>query len=419
MSGFLGFLLEASLAMALLYGLYYWLMRRETFYLGSRIILLAALVVPLWVPLISIRLQNPLPLPAFSTMLDAVVLRPPGNAAMLSAQTGAGPPWLWLLAGVYGLGSAIAGGFMLKRLVFAVRLLCKSYPEVTIAHTRVKLLPQSRQAFSFFGMVFLGDQVPAEARETIVLHERGHARQFHSADKLLGELLQVVFWFHPVVYFINRELTAIHEYAADHHIRDTYDPQYYQELLLRQSPAAPFILSNAFHQSLTLKRLIMMHNQKSPKTGRKRFALAWVLLAGLMLPFACTETQQTKPEKQAAEQKAHEKIAIKAEEMPQFPGGKAAMQKFLMNHIEYPEKAREQDIEGKVFVRFAIMKTGEVAHIEIAKGAHKLLNRAAQNVVSAMPDWEPGRQDGKPVHVWFTLPIRFALNDKQESKAGS
>ncbi len=97
------------------------------------------------------------------------------------------------------------------------------------------------------------------------------------------------------------------------------------------------------------------------------------------------------------------------ETKPEFIGGMDALAKFLGKNINYPQKAIRKGIEGLVYVKFVIEKNGEVSSVQIAKGAHKLLNKAALEVVKKMPKWSPGTREGAFVRVSFTLPINFKL----------
>ena len=96
------------------------------------------------------------------------------------------------------------------------------------------------------------------------------------------------------------------------------------------------------------------------------------------------------------------------EKMPEYPGGQDAMYKYL-GKVEYPEVAKDQDIQGKVYARFVVGKDGTVGNIDIIRGLHPSLDSAVVNHLKGMPKWEPGTQRGKPVRVSFTLPINFTL----------
>ncbi|TVR78629.1 MAG: energy transducer TonB [Chitinophagaceae bacterium] len=97
------------------------------------------------------------------------------------------------------------------------------------------------------------------------------------------------------------------------------------------------------------------------------------------------------------------------EDMPEFPGGEAALMRYLAS-IPYPPIARENDIEGSVFIRFIIDRDGRVIDAEVVRGADRLLNEAALRHIRNMPNWSPGRQRGQPVRVQYTVPIRFRLD---------
>ena len=97
------------------------------------------------------------------------------------------------------------------------------------------------------------------------------------------------------------------------------------------------------------------------------------------------------------------------EEMPEFPGGVNALLTYLRTNIDYPDSARVKNIEGKVFLRFVIDEEGNVTHPEVLRSLHPLLDAEAIRVVQQMPKWSPGKQNGKPVSVYFTLPIFFTL----------
>ncbi len=105
-----------------------------------------------------------------------------------------------------------------------------------------------------------------------------------------------------------------------------------------------------------------------------------------------------------------QEIFTYVEQMPQFVGGQNAMAKFISTHLIYPKKAKKKHTEGKVIVRFIVSETGTVEKVEVLKGIGNGCDEAAKKVVKKMPDWTPGKQNGKAVAVYFTLPISFKLN---------
>ncbi len=97
------------------------------------------------------------------------------------------------------------------------------------------------------------------------------------------------------------------------------------------------------------------------------------------------------------------------EEMPEFPGGEAALRKFIANAIKYPQIAQENGIQGRVYVQFVVERDGSVSNSTIARGVDPSLDREALRVVNSLPKWKPGMQRGKPVKVSYTVPINFVL----------
>lgn len=97
------------------------------------------------------------------------------------------------------------------------------------------------------------------------------------------------------------------------------------------------------------------------------------------------------------------------EQMPEFPGGPEMLHQFLAKHLKYPEDAREKGISGRVYVSFVVNEEGGLENIKITRGVFASLDKEAVRVVSVMPNWIPGRQNGKPVKVQFTLPVFFEL----------
>ena len=105
-----------------------------------------------------------------------------------------------------------------------------------------------------------------------------------------------------------------------------------------------------------------------------------------------------------------EQIFDVVEENPEFIGGMAKLYEYLGKNIQYPEMAKENGIQGKVFVQFVVWKDGTIKDVRVVKGVHKTLDSEAQRVVKSMPKWTPGRQRGTAVNARFTLPIKFRIS---------
>lgn len=99
------------------------------------------------------------------------------------------------------------------------------------------------------------------------------------------------------------------------------------------------------------------------------------------------------------------------EEMPEFPGGEAALKQYIASNTIYPESEKETGIHGRAYVTFKITKEGKVTDARISRGFHPPMDKEAIRVVNSMPDWKPGKQDGNPVDVNYTVPVNFVLKD--------
>lgn len=97
------------------------------------------------------------------------------------------------------------------------------------------------------------------------------------------------------------------------------------------------------------------------------------------------------------------------ETMPKYPGGDAALLKFIAETVEYPVEAYQKKLNGVVYISYIVDVDGSIKDVQIAKGSHKTLNEEAVRVVKLLKGYKPGIQDGKPVPVQFTVPIRFVL----------
>ena len=111
------------------------------------------------------------------------------------------------------------------------------------------------------------------------------------------------------------------------------------------------------------------------------------------------------------EEEVVEKIFDIVEEKPQFPGGTAAMYKFLGRGIDYPSTARRMGIEGKVFIQFVVNKDGSVSDVQVIKGIGAGCDEEAARVIKSMPKWSPGKQRGNPVKVRMFMPVNFKLSN--------
>ena len=113
------------------------------------------------------------------------------------------------------------------------------------------------------------------------------------------------------------------------------------------------------------------------------------------------------PKVEAPKEDIEKKIFTFAEQQPTFKGN---VQAWLTSHLNYPASAADNNIQGKVVVKFVVGRDGSVSRAEVVRGVDPALDREALRVVNSMPKWNPGMNNGQPANVWFQLPITFKLN---------
>ncbi|MBQ8154980.1 MAG: energy transducer TonB [Prevotella sp.] len=103
------------------------------------------------------------------------------------------------------------------------------------------------------------------------------------------------------------------------------------------------------------------------------------------------------------------KVFDVVEEMPQFPGGQAALLEYLAKNIKYPVVAEENGVQGRVIVTFVVERDGSITDVRVVKSVDPSLDKEAARVVKSMPKWQPGKQNGSAVRVKYTVPVQFRL----------
>ncbi len=100
---------------------------------------------------------------------------------------------------------------------------------------------------------------------------------------------------------------------------------------------------------------------------------------------------------------------VAVEQMPQYPGGQTKLLKFISDNLVYPESAKAEGIEGRVILRFVVKADGTVGEVQVLRSLDPACDKEAIRLIKSTPRWIPGKQSGKSVNVWFTLPVTFRL----------
>lgn len=119
------------------------------------------------------------------------------------------------------------------------------------------------------------------------------------------------------------------------------------------------------------------------------------------------EVVQEKPR----EEKKKEEVFTHVEQMPKFPGGDAELYKFISSNLNYPAMAIENNVQGRVVVQFVVTKDGSIGNVKVVRSVDRDLDNEAIRVCKKLPKFIPGKQNGQPVNVWYTLPVTFKLQN--------
>ncbi len=289
--------------------------------------------------------------------------------------------------------------------------------------TEVYLLEGNENPFSFFRWIFLNPEKHNRRElDEILMHEQAHCRQLHSIDVLFAELFVVFFWINPFVWLLKREVRLNLEYLADSNVlasgKDSKEYQYHLLGLTYRKNVAT--ISNNFNVLPLKKRIKMMNKKKTKGLVKMKYALYIPLVAMLLVVSniemvarsvtgikhdVATVTTGVEQQRNKKQQQSGEVYTV-TEIMPTF---RENVNLWLSKKVKYPAAAVKKKEEGRVIIKFIISPTGKVQKPQIIRSVSPSLDKEALRVISSMPKWNPSKQNGKPVAVYYTLPISFKL----------
>lgn len=412
---------QSGISLIMLYGVYWLFLRKDTFFVVNRSFLVASAVFSLVLPLF--RFNWLIQTEASSTYfaaLDMVTI----NATRLENTFTHNLTFIQVLTIVYFTGVAI---FAIRFVVQIIQLLhlIRKYGISRHEGLRIVFIDSNYSPFSFFNLIFINRrQLSLENIKEIITHEQVHIRQNHSLDLILMELMTIIQWFNPFVWFYRVSLKSIHEFLADQGVLlKGYNPVDYQKLLIGQYMGIQVNdLTNNFNHSLLKKRIVMMTKSKSNFAAQLKVLLVTPVAFLLVVAFTVSpvvktvaqvdkQTQKVEKVSQSAKVETQDELFTVVEQMPKFPGGDDARAKYMQSNIKYPEDARKAGIQGTTYVSFIVEKDGSISGAKVLRGFDKACDEVALNVIKNMPKWEPGVQRGQPVRVQFNMPIKFALGE--------
>jgi hypothetical protein len=443
-------MVESGICLLVLYGMYQLFLKNETYYRLNRVYLLFALLFSLVAPLLDISIA-----PGASAQLMVYRIEPVvvGSLSGLDPESVGWSTWQYLNGVYWGVAA-----FLLLRLLFNLTRIVNLYRMGNILEEkpfRLVLHPMNYPPFSFFRSIFISRKhYDLSPMKEIIEHEKAHVRQLHSADVLLAELLIIFQWFNPLVWIFKRTVTENHEFLADEAVLHRgYNPESYQLRILaqlfgiRSMPAA-----HNFNQSIIQKRLTMMKKSKSSNISKLKLLLVLPAALALFYIFACSSTESELVAQDVPEVEAESVVYLEPDVAAEPEGGVMAFRKHLASHMKYPEEAKKNGVQGKIYIQFVIDETGKVIPNVIENGRitppppppkegakapktstaegivvvgyrtvdgaklddysdeHKqLLIDEAIRVIQLPYKWTPAKVDGKPVKTQWTIPIQFLL----------
>ena len=429
---FLIYDLKVAVLLAVFYMFYRLMLAHETFHRVNRIVLLLTAVLSFVLPLCVI------------TIHETVTMQRAANVAVGSFQVDmmneepATPLWQIVLPILFIIGMVATLVHTLSSLFRIIKIIRHSeqYPQTdgtTICVTgNASLAP-----FSWMHYIVMNRSDYETSDAAILAHERGHICLHHSWDLLLVDTLTALQWFNPAMWMLRSDLRAIHEYEADATVLSQgINARQYQYLLITKAAGiGGYSLANGISHSTLKNRINMMLHTKSDRSHLLKL-LTLLPIVGIALAVNAekvVDLRYDEPQKQntkksvkgVAEKKAETfetntavgtfepvqgDVFDVVEEMPQYPGGPQALFKFLGENVHYPEEAEKAGIQGRVIATFIVEKDGSISQPTVVKSVDPLLDAEAIRVISAMPNWKPGKQNGKVVRVKYTVPLSFNLD---------
>ena len=325
-------LLEISIHWAVWLSLYYLLLHKKTFFNINRwyllLTLLLSIVIPIAQPFFSIAEQAQL-----TISLPEIIISAQGNTMQPNTPT---TNWLSI---IYKSGLFIFSAiflFNISKIAYQITHLRKQKK----SNYTIIELPENTAPFSFFNYIFISPQgnYTSEEWAQIIIHETTHARLFHSIDMLLLEIMKVIFWWNPMVYFYKIALRDVHEFQADQATTQKHNKKEYSRLLFRQSQSGmqTAITSNFIHSQLK-KRIKMMMTKRSNRSELFRYLMILPLLTILFF----VSCQQESDSQEVAQTVAKQEAKKTSDEIQQLAEEFKGKEKTPENKAEFQRRAKE------------------------------------------------------------------------------
>ncbi|OOV19767.1 energy transducer TonB [Flavobacterium sp. LM4] len=404
------YLLKSGLLFLLFYTGYKAGLASEKMFRFNRAYLLLSLIFSVLIPLQIISFQSAASNKIGSFSLDELVVQKSNEN-------------LKTVVDYLNLTNVLFGIYFLVVSVLIIRFILNLYTfyrKIKVNETqfineeKIILIEESTLPHSFWNTIFINkaafenNKIPVE----LIAHEKAHLQQKHTLDILFIEILQIVFWFNPVLILYKKAIKLNHEFLADEAVNIRYNSiSEYQNLLLEiASDKTSINLASTINYLITKKRFVMMTKKQSKiKSALKVFTI--IAFSGLLLfVFSHKSVAQEKSETFKDDNQA---VAVNSiEKQPVFPGGMETFYKFIGENFKMPSKAAKNNVSGKLYLQFVVEKEGSLSEIKVLKDLGYGLGREAIRVLKLSPQWTSGSVKGKPVRVLYSLPIQIQAAKK-------
>jgi TonB family protein len=410
MNSLLIYMAKAALYLAGFYFIYSIFLSRDTKYLRNRAFIMLAVIASFILPLVSVNVREQSSIYYLGKTLSEVFVTAYGQKSGTVSTSGIDLNFFSILSKIYLAGIILFG---LKLLGDTVNLLILILRNRKSGENIIYFKGFYTAGFSAMGYIFINHSLGQVEACEIIRHERNHLENNHFVDILFIETALVFQWFNPSIYLINRSLRAIHEFQADQGCLKAGMPvTSYQNLLLSNVFRSRRInIFNSFsNPSLIKKRIIMMTKKRTPDLANFKILLVLpVTILLLVFISSCKISSKSSVAKTEVASVPPSEVFVVVEEMPLFPGGEKAMFDFIYANLRYPENEKKNNIQGRVILRFCVNYLGGIDRVSVLKSVNPALDAEAIRVIKILPTWQPGKQGGKPVSVWYSVPVIFEL----------
>ena len=466
MGQLLAYSLTSSILLACMYLAYKWVLSSENYHKVNRLVLWLIYIAAMGFPSLWRWLSGILSVKSVDSGMAIDINLEAFPLEFVEEQSS---PWevcLSILVWVYMAGMAVVTIMTVFNFIRLHKVIHNG-EKISIDGRDVILTEdESIAPFSFCRTIVIPRKDFEQYGPMIMLHEKSHVEFCHWLDLLFAQAVCVLQWFNPAAWLMREELKTIHEYQADDRVISSgVNVKEYQMLLIKKAVGARFpSLANSLNHSKLKKRITMMYNQK---TSRRRALRPLLLLPALGAAFwisqlpavasalsavsstqlgsfesidkvnenpadgqisviplpavkgrvntvtvstvsssaAGTTVEMASSSSDSDKEDKADETASAVQQMPEYPGGMRAMMDYIIANIERPEGT--DDINGRVVLKFVVEKDGSIGDVQVIRSLDSRLDAEAIRVVKSFPKWTPGMSNGKPVAVWYALPVNF------------